>query len=65
MKEKLGPDERKTSPVERKTCRDLLTNINRSDYSFALEKPDRHPPPLNPTYCQNQDINLPTTTDLS
>ena len=23
------------------------------------------PPPVNPTYCQNRDIDLPTTTDLS
>ena len=27
-------------------------------------QPNR-PPPVNPTYCQNRDIDLPTTTDLS
>ena len=26
------------SKEERNSCRDLLININRSDYSFALEK---------------------------
>ena len=25
----------------------------------------RSTPPVNPTYCQNQDIDLPNTTDLS